>query len=111
VSLLSVSSIQKMRDLGLDVREGSFAENLTVDGFDVYRLPVGTAVRAGRDVLMEITQIGKECHAGCAIFQAVGRCVMPHEGVFARVLAGGIVRPGDTLEVVSLPAGRGDMPQ
>jgi MOSC domain-containing protein YiiM len=101
VSLLSVSSIEKMKALGLDVGEGSFAENLTIDGLDVYRLPVGAKVRVGDSVLIEITQIGKECHTGCAIFKAVGKCVMPREGVFARVVTGGVVRPGDTLEVVS----------
>jgi len=103
VSLLSVSSIEKMKAIGLDVSEGSFAENLTVDGLDVYRLPVGTEVRIGPDVRLAITQIGKECHAGCAIFKAVGKCVMPKEGVFGRILEGGEVRPGDVLEVLSVP--------
>jgi MOSC domain-containing protein YiiM len=100
VSLLSTSSIAKMQDLGIDVREGSFAENLTIDGLDVYLLPVGTRLRAGNDALLEVTQIGKECHAGCAIFQAVGKCVMPKEGIFARVLQGGLVRPGDDLVIL-----------
>lgn len=99
VSLLSTSSIAKMKALGLDVGEGSFAENLTVEGVDVYLLPVGTKLRAGNEAELEVTQIGKECHAGCAIFQAVGKCVMPTEGIFARVLKGGKVQPGDELVV------------
>jgi cyclic pyranopterin phosphate synthase len=116
VSLLSTSSIDKMKKLGLDVGEGSFAENLTVEGIDVYRLPVGSVVEvaggggnggeSGRGrARLEITQIGKECHVGCAIMKAVGKCVMPHEGVFAKVLAEGDVRPGDELVVVELGAG------
>ncbi len=110
VSLLSTSSIAKMQALGLDVGEGSFAENLTVEGMDVYLLPIGTHVRAGSEALLEVTQIGKECHAGCAIFQAVGKCVMPHEGVFARVLKGGRVAPGDELVIVeSGPAAAGNL--
>lgn len=99
ISLLSLSSIEKMRALGVEVDYGAFAENLTIDGFDVYTLPVGTKLNAG-DALLEVTQIGKECHKGCAIKQQVGICVMPLEGVFARVLSPGWVRPGDQVEVI-----------
>lgn len=100
VSLLSTSSIAKMRALGLDVGPGDFAENLTIEGMDVVRLPVGSKVAAGAEVVLEITQIGKECHTRCAIYHQVGQCAMPQEGVFARVLRGGTVRPGDALRVL-----------
>lgn len=99
VSLLSASSIAKMRSAGLSVGPGDFAENVTVDGFDVFALPVGTRLRLGR-ALVEITRIGKVCHDRCAIWFQAGDCVMPREGVFARVLEGGTVAPGDAVEVV-----------
>lgn len=99
VSLLAEESIEKMRRMGLEAGPGDFAENLTTRGIDLPGLPVGTRLQVGADVLLEITQIGKECHARCAIFQQVGTCVMPLEGVFARVLRGGVVRPGDPVEV------------
>jgi MOSC domain-containing protein YiiM len=99
VSLLSVSSIEKMRSEDLDVGPGDFAENLTVEGLDVWTLPVGTRLKAGEGVL-EVTQIGKECHAGCEIFRKVGRCVMPQEGIFARVLRSGRVSRGDLLVIL-----------
>ena len=91
VSLLSLSSFEKMRNLGADVFYGDFAENITVDGIDVCTLPIGTKLQVGK-ALMEVTQIGKECHQGCAIRQQVGTCVMPTEGIFARVLEGGRVK-------------------
>jgi MOSC domain-containing protein YiiM len=100
VSLLAQESIEKMRRLGLDVDSGDFAENITTRGIDLPSLPVGTRLAVG-DVLMEVTQIGKECHTRCAIFYQAGDCVMPKEGIFARVLHGGSVRPGDRIEVVS----------
>ncbi len=99
VSLLSVSSIEKMRERGLDVQPGDFAENLTVEGLDVWKLPVGTRLRAG-EALLEVTQIGKECHTGCEIFRQVGQCIMPREGIFAKVLKGGCVGRDDALVVV-----------
>ncbi len=99
VSLLAQESIEKMRQMGLEVGPGDFAENLTTSGIDLPGLPVGTRLRVGGDVLLEVTQIGKECHTRCAIFQQVGTCVMPLEGVFARVIRGGRVRPGDAIEV------------
>jgi len=99
VSLLAMESIDKMRALGLDVNPGDFAENLTTEGIDLISLPVGTRMSAGKQVILEVTQIGKECHAGCAIFQQVGKCIMPEEGVFARVIRGGPVRAGDQIKV------------
>lgn len=99
VSLLSEASIQKMADIGLDVFPGIFAENITVRGIDLPKLPVGIWLRIGEEVVLEITQIGKECHTGCAIFQQVGQCVMPKEGVFAKVIRGGEVKRGDVIRV------------
>jgi MOSC domain-containing protein YiiM len=88
VSLLADEDIETMRGRGVDLPPGIFAENLTTRGIDLSRLPVGSRLRVG-PALLEVTQIGKECHRGCAIRQAVGDCVMPRRGVFARVLAGG----------------------
>jgi MOSC domain-containing protein YiiM len=99
VSLLAVESIDKMRALGLELSPGDFAENLTTEGIDLVSLPVGTRMSVGKQVLLEVTQIGKECHAGCAIFRQVGKCIMPEEGVFTRVIKGGPVRVGDQIEV------------
>ena len=106
VSLLALASINKMVALGAAVSPGDFAENLTVDGLEVMTLPVGTRLRVGQDVLLEITQIGKTCHKGCAIRELVGDCVMPREGVFARVLTEGMVQVGDVIEVVDVPGGQ-----
>jgi MOSC domain-containing protein YiiM len=100
VSLLSLASINKMVALGAAVSPGDFAENLTVDGLEVMTLPVGTRLKVGPEVLLEITQIGKTCHKGCAIREQVGDCVMPREGVFARVLREGVVQVGDAIEVL-----------
>jgi MOSC domain-containing protein YiiM len=107
VSLLAWESIEKMRARGLDVQAGSFAENITTEGLELYTLPVGTRMRLGT-ALVEVTQIGKLCHSKCAIFQAVGDCVMPREGIFVRVLQPGEVRVGDEIEV--LDAGGGQEP-
>jgi len=100
ISLLAIESINKMRDMGYDVSMGDFAENLTTDGIHLFSLPVGTKLEVGNDVTLEITQIGKECHTKCAIFRQVGKCVMPEEGVFARVLRGGVVHTGDSIKTV-----------
>lgn len=97
VSLLARESIDKMRVLGLDVTTGDFAENLTTEGVDLLTLPIGTRLSVGETEL-EVTQIGKECHTRCAIYHQAGDCVMPKEGIFARVLRGGIVRPGDEVK-------------
>ncbi len=99
VSLLAVESIDKMRGLGLELGPGDFAENLTTEGLTLASLPVGTQILVGDDVLLEITQIGKECHRGCAIYQQIGKCIMPREGVFARVLRGGPVRAGYEIRI------------
>jgi MOSC domain-containing protein YiiM len=101
VSLLALESIEKMRALGLNVHPGSFAENLTTEGVDLLRLPIGSRVRLGEQVILEITQHGKVCHSHCAIYEAAGDCVMPREGIFARVIVGGTVRSGDTLAPVN----------
>ena len=100
ISLLAQESIKKMQDLGLKVRPGSFAENLTTEGLDLPRLPIGTRLRLGEEALVEVTQIGKECHDRCAIYRLAGDCVMPREGIFARILRGGTVKPGDAITVM-----------
>jgi MOSC domain-containing protein YiiM len=100
VSLLAVESIDKMRALGLEVNPGDFAENLTTEGIDLVSLPIGTRISVGEQIVLEVTQIGKECHAGCAIYRQVGKCIMPEEGVFAKVIQGGPVRAGDHIKVV-----------
>jgi len=96
VSLLAMTSIKKMQTKGLEVNKGDFAENITTDGINLVDLPIGARVKIGEAVL-EITQIGKECHTRCAIYHQAGDCVMPKEGLFARVVAGGEVRPGDIV--------------
>ena len=108
VSLLAQASIDKMVAAGAKVKPGDFAENLTVEGLAVMHLPVGTRLEVGGEVELEVTQIGKTCHRGCAIRELVGDCVMPREGVFARVLKDGLVKPGDTIEVVYVPGGHPD---
>ena len=99
VSLLATDSIEKMRKMGLDVHPGDFAENLTTEGIDLVSLPVGTKLQVGASVVLRVSQIGKECHSRCAIFQQVGDCVMPKEGVFAEVLTEGEVKVGDEIEI------------
>jgi MOSC domain-containing protein YiiM len=100
VSLLADESVDTMRAEGLELAPGDFAENLTTAGLDLAGLPVGTRLRVGEEARLEITQIGKECHTDCEIMRLAGRCVMPTEGVFARVITGGRVRSGDEIEVV-----------
>ena len=100
VSLLALASIDKIRRLGAEVGPGDFAENLTTEGLELFSLPIGTQLSVGQDVILEMTQIGKECHDRCAIFKQVGTCVMPTEGVFTRVLKGGTVKAGDELRVI-----------
>ncbi len=103
VSLLSQKSIEKIRDKGLPVEYGDFAENLSIEGIDLHLLPVGTRLTIGGEAVVRITQIGKECHERCNIFYQVGDCVMPREGVFAEVLAEGNVSVGDDVRVVEIP--------
>ena len=99
VSLLAIESINKMRSLGFDVDPGDFAENLTTEGIDLVSLPVGTRTSIGEEVILEVTQIGKECHTGCAIYRQIGKCIMPKEGVFAKVIRGGLVKAGDQIRI------------
>lgn len=100
VSLLANESIDKMRSAGLpNLRPGAFAENITTEFIDIPNLKAGTRVTIGKSVELEITQIGKECHSKCAIFIKIGDCVMPKEGVFAKVITGGEVRVGDKIMV------------
>jgi len=102
VSLLALESIEKMRALGLNVGPGSFAENLTTQGQDLLSLPLGSQVRVGDQAILEITQHGKVCHDRCAIYRQVGDCVMPREGIFAKVVKGGQVKEGDVIETVEV---------
>jgi len=99
VSLLAVESIKKMRNLGFDVGPGDFAENLTTEGIDLASIPVGTRLSIGEEIILELTQIGKECHTGCAIYRQIGKCIMPKEGVFARVSRSGLVKSGDQIRI------------
>ncbi len=100
VSFLAAESIEKARDQGLDVTFGDFAENIATSGIDWQEMPVGTRVRLGDTALVEIAQIGKECHNRCAIYYMAGDCIMPKEGIFARVLKGGKIQSGDEIHVV-----------
>ncbi len=102
VSLLADESVEPMRKQVPDLPTGAFAENILTEGIELKSLPVGTMLRAG-EALLAVTQIGKECHADCAIRKAVGDCVMPREGIFTIVLRGGTIRPGDSIEVISFP--------
>jgi cyclic pyranopterin monophosphate synthase len=106
VSLLAQESIDKMRDMGLDVSAGDFAENITTTGVEVASLPLGTTLELG-EALVEVTQIGKECHTRCAIYQQAGDCVMPREGIFVRVLTGGRVAAGDSVRIKAWGLGPG----
>jgi molybdopterin adenylyltransferase len=99
VSLLAEESIAKMTAKGLDVGPGDFAENLTTTGIDLAALPIGTRLQAGSEAILRVTQIGKECHNRCAIYEQAGDCVMPREGIFTEVLLGGKVKVGDTLDI------------
>ena len=99
VSLLSWQKVEAFNLQGAAVTDGAFGENLLVDGIDCAKLPVGARLQCG-DVLLEVTQIGKECHNGCAIRQRVGYCIMPHEGIFAKVLRGGEIKEGDVIVTV-----------
>ncbi len=96
VSLLSAEKVDAFNEKGAEVGPGAFGENLVVEGYDFKHLPVGTCFRAG-DTLLKMTQIGKECHSHCQIYQKMGECIMPHEGVFAEVIKGGVISVGDEL--------------
>lgn len=102
VSLLAEESIAKMQAklTDIELKPGDFAENITTSGIDVKSLPVGTKLRIGEEVELEVTQIGKECHLACDIRKQVGDCVMPREGIFAVVICEGTIKPGDAIVVV-----------
>ena len=99
VSLLAIESINKMRGLGFDIGPGDFAENLTCEGIDLVSLPIGTRLSIGKEAILEVTQIGKECHTGCAILRQTGKCIMPKEGVFTKIIRGGLVKDGDQIRI------------
>ncbi len=101
VSLLGEESINKMKEMGLDynLNYGDFAENITTEGIKLYELPIGTKLTIGENVVLEVTQIGKECHHGCEILKIVGKCIMPEEGIFTRVLKGGKIKAGDPIKI------------
>lgn len=99
VSLLSFDKIEEFKKLGAQVCPGAFGENIAVEGFDFAKLPLGTQLKVG-DAVLEITQIGKECHTHCAIYHAVGDCIMPREGVFAKVVSGGAIKVGDDMQIL-----------
>jgi MOSC domain-containing protein YiiM len=100
ISLLAIESIEKMRNMDLNVIPGDFAENITTKGINLLSLSVGDKISLGDDIVLQITQFGKKCHNPCAIGQQVGECVMPTEGVFARVLKGGMVKIGDKIKII-----------
>jgi len=100
VSLLAIESIDKMIAMGADVSPGNFAENITTEGIDLLALSLGGKLRLGESVELEITQFGKKCHSDCEIFQQIGDCIMPREGIFAKVIEPGRISVGDSIEVV-----------
>ncbi|MBW1774328.1 MAG: MOSC domain-containing protein [Deltaproteobacteria bacterium] len=99
VSFLASESIQKAREQGLDVTFGDFAENIATSGIDWLKVPIGTKINLGDAAKVEITQIGKVCHNKCAIYYMAGDCIMPREGIFARVLQGGVIHCGDSVQI------------
>lgn len=99
VSLLAEESIDKMKELGITgLTPGIFAENITTKGIILYTLPIGTKLKIG-EVVMEVTQIGKECHSGCQISKITGKCIMPKEGIFAKILEEGYIQAGDEVKI------------
>ena len=99
ISLLSFEKIEDFKSRGGDVIDGSFGENIIVSGIDLRNLPVGTVIKIN-EVILEVTQIGKECHSHCEIFHRVGDCIMPREGIFTKVVKGGVIKEGDTVTVL-----------
>lgn len=99
VSLLAEESIEKMKVNLPNLKDGDFAENITTEGIVLYELPVGTRLQIGKTI-QEVTQIGKKCHKGCAIKNAVGECIMPKEGIFTKVIKGGLVKVGDEIKLI-----------
>lgn len=100
VSLLAVESINKMIELGVKVKPGDFAENITTEGIDLLSLPVGSKLSIG-EVILEVSQHGKICHTKCSIYKTVGDCVMPKEGIFCKVIKGGKIKKGDIIKISS----------
>jgi len=100
VSLLEVESIEQFRAKGLEVAPGDFAENVTVEGLDLSGLRVGARLRIADVAELEVTQLGKQCHGRCRIYEKVGDCIMPRQGIFARVVVGGTIKVGDAIEVL-----------
>lgn len=98
VSLLSYETIEAFKQRGAEVQDGAFGENIVVSGIDLIHLPVGTRLRSG-EVLLEVTQIGKECHSHCEIYHKMGECIMPSNGIFSKVLHGGIIKTGDEISI------------
>ena len=105
VSLLAWESIEKARAMGLDVKEGDFAENITTEGMDLLALPLGTQVKIGDEVVLELSQIGKVCHKKCAIYYLAGDCIFPREGIFGVVLDSGQIKVGDKITVLKVGDG------
>ena len=100
ISLLAIESIKKMQDMGAKVGIGDFAENLATEGINLLSLPIGSQIKVGMEAILEITQHGKVCHTPCAIYYQAGMCIMPQEGIFARVLHGGPIKTGDEIIVM-----------
>ncbi|MGL5437881.1 MAG: MOSC domain-containing protein [Lachnospiraceae bacterium] len=98
VSLLSYETIEAFKAKGAQVQDGAFGENVVVQGIDLIHLPIGTRLCCN-DILMEVTQIGKECHTHCEIYHTMGECIMPSNGIFARVLHGGVMKTGDEIRI------------
>jgi cyclic pyranopterin phosphate synthase len=101
ISLLALESIDKMITKGAKVAPGNFAENITTEGIDLCALKIGSILKLGADVELEITQFGKKCHSHCEIFEQIGDCIMPREGIFARVVKAGAINVGDLIEVMT----------
>ena len=105
VSLLSIESIRKQKECdkvkkaGVDLKPGDFAENITTEGIDLTKLKVGYKIKIGEDILLEVTKIGKECHRYCSIYYKTGDCIMPREGIFAKVIKGGVIKKGDKISI------------
>ena len=100
VSFLASESIERAREQGLEVTFGDFAENISTTGIDWRKVPIGTCLLLGESAMVEVTQIGKECHNKCAIYYQAGDCIMPKEGIFARVLQGGKIKNGDVIQIM-----------
>ena len=99
ISLLDTTSIDKMKKLRVELKDGDFGENIVTEDMELLSLPIGSHIGTESGVVLEVTQIGKECHDRCAIYQQVGTCIMPTEGIFTKVIKGGVVKKGDEIKV------------